>query len=78
MSCMNNNITISGKYKLLWHAQSDSLSNYKLFMRKLGMNENLVWLNMDNTHVQVEDNMQDTVVLKFGKAWDALQISEVV
>ena len=74
----NNNITISGKYKFLWHSQVDSLSNYKLFMAKLGMSEDLVYLNMDNTHVQVEDTMHDSVVMKFGRDWTSSSCTEVV
>ena len=75
---MNNNVSISGKYKMLWHAQPDSFSNYNVFMKKLGMSEELVVLNMSNIHVQVEDNMNDTVVLKFGKEYASTSCTEVV
>ena len=78
MSSINNNVTISGKYKLLWHSQPDSFSAYRLFMAKLGMSEELVYLNMNNIHAQVEDTMQDNVVLKFGSHWTTTQCIEVV
>eukprot|EP00092_Neocalanus_flemingeri_P089926 GFUD01113878.1.p1 GENE.GFUD01113878.1~~GFUD01113878.1.p1 ORF type:complete len:153 (-),score=41.08 GFUD01113878.1:162-620(-) len=78
MSSVNNNIEISGKYKFLWHSQSDSYTNYKVFMAKLGMGDDLAYLNQCLTHLQVEYAMQDTIVLKFGKDWDTVQCTEVV
>ena len=75
---MNNNVSISGKYKMVWHSQPESFPNYTVFMRKLGMSEDLMTFNMNNIYVHVQDNMNDTVVLKFGKEWSSTTCTEVV
>ena len=74
---INNNIKVSGHYKLLWFNQSESLNNFKAFMCKLGLDEKLMWKNMENTHVIIEDSVH-RMIFKFGESFSKILCTEIV
>ena len=47
MLTVNNNISISGKYKLLWWDQDESFSQFKTFLMKIGLVEELAYWNLN-------------------------------
>ena len=74
----NNNVTVSGKYKMLWHMNIGSISALKKVLQKLGMNAEQMDVIVENALVEVEDNMNDIIVIKSGTQWDKMKSVETI
>ena len=72
----NNNISISGKYKLLWWDQDETFSQFKTFLMKIGLVEELAYWNQNLTNLEVQDCMTESVLLTFGFDWDRMNHTE--
>ena len=83
----NNNVTISGRYKLLWWEQPGEYSSLALVLAKIGLDPELINWNMNLTNLEVEDveemgrkkkskqhsyNQSPSVSFKFGFSWDRM------
>ena len=60
----NNNVEMSGKYKIVWWRQSDLYTNYQTFLSKLGYGPDLIWMNQRLINLTVE-TLGNEVRLKF-------------
>ena len=76
MLSVNNNLTISGKYKLLWWDQDESFAKFKIFLMKIGIVEEFVFWNQNLTNLEVQDVVADSVLLTFGFDWDRMNHTE--
>ena len=77
MLTVNNNISISGKYKLLWWDQDESFSQFKTFLMKIGLVEELAYWNQNLVNLEVQDLMRDSsILLTFGFDWDRMNHKE--
>ena len=76
MLTVNNNVQISGKYKLLWWQQQE-FSKFKKFLSRIGFDDEIVWRNQNLTNLEVDDS-STSVILKFGMDWDRLNFAEIV
>ena len=78
MLTINNNVSISGKYKLLWWEQEDSYHNYAKVLSKVGFDNDLMHWNQSLINLEVEDSLSDSVLLTFGPDWDRMDHKEVI
>ena len=78
MLTINNNVSISGKYKLLWWEQEDSYCNYAKVLSKVGFDNDLMHWNQSLINLEVEDSLSDSVLLTFGPDWDRMDHKEVI
>lgn len=78
MLTINNNVSISGKYKLLWWEQEDSYYNYTKVLSKVGFDNDLMHWNQCLVNLEVEDSLSDSVLLTFGPDWDRMDHKEVI
>ena len=74
----NNNVSISGKYKLIWWEQDESFANLRKFLTKIGCDDDSLFLNLNLTNLEVEDSLTESVTLTFGTSWDLLHYTEEI
>ena len=68
MLTINNNVQISGKYKLIWWEQHE-IRQFKKFLSRIGFDDELVWRYQNLIYLEVDDSSK-SVILKFGMDWD--------
>ena len=80
MLTINNNVSISGKYKLIWWQQDKSFENLRKFLTKIGCDDDSLFLNLTLTNLEVEDSLTESVKLTFtfGRSWDLLNYKEEI
>ena len=78
MLTVNNNVPISGKYKLIWWQQDESFANLRTFLIKIGCDDDSLFLNLNLTNLEVEDSLTESVKLTFGVSWDLLNYKEEI
>ena len=78
MLTINNNVSISGKYKLIWWQQDKSFENLRKFLTKIGCDNDSLFLNLSLTNLEVEDSLTDSVKFTFGRSWDFLNYKEEI
>ena len=78
MLTVNNNVPISGKYKLIWWQQDESFANLQRFLIKIGCDDDSLFLNLNLTNLEVEDSLTESVNLTFGVSWDLLNYEEEI
>ena len=78
MLTVNNNVSISGKYKLIWWQQDESFVNLRKFLTRIGCDDEGLFLNLNLTNLEVEDSLRESVKLTFGVSWDLLNYKEEI
>lgn len=62
----NNNIEMSGHYRIIWWRQPQLYQNYPIFLSKLGYDSELITWNQNLTNLQIEASEVD-VTLTFSR-----------
>ena len=78
MLTINNNVSISGNYKLIWWEQDESYANLRKFLTKIGCDNESMVLNLNLANLEVEDSLTDSVKLTFGVSWDFMNYKEEI
>ena len=71
----NNNVEISGLYRIDWWRQPQDYSQYQTFLSKLGFDPELICQNQNLIHLNIE-MVGDGLRLKFSRDFNSPVVTE--
>ena len=75
MNNYNNNVEISGLYRIDWWRQPQDYSRYQTFLSKLGFDPELIWQNQNLIHLSIE-TVRVGLRLKFSRDFNSAVVTE--